>query len=97
MHHPGRHLPNMLRVALLLLLLSMQSYSLAHELDHGVVHDGSICLACSVGSNHDAVTQTHHEPAAILQTSLYVDNYCTAGQVFTLLIGPEARAPPFSL
>jgi len=97
MYHTGRHLPHMLRIALLLLLLSMQSYSLAHELDSGAVHDGSVCLACSVGSNHNAVTQSHFEPAATRQTSQYFDSYCTAGQVFTLLISPEARAPPSSL
>lgn len=81
----------------MLLLLSMQSYSLAHELDSGVVHDGSICLACSVGSNHDAVAQALYETDVTGRTSLYVDSWCTAGRVFTLLINPEARAPPYSL
>jgi hypothetical protein len=92
--HP---LTQLLRVALLILLLSMQSFVLAHELDRSIVHEGGVCAVCSIGSNHDGTVASHQD--CPVQTAGFLYS-AACGEYFPFepfRSTPEARAPPCSL
>ncbi len=89
-------LSNLLRIALLLLLLSMQSVTLAHELDRSTVHDGGVCAVCSIGGhNNGAIDSQPCCPVEITVVALVTEsgNSPTAEPARHT---PEARAPPSS-
>jgi len=92
-----RQLPTVMRIALLLLLLSMQGFTTAHELDQGIKHDSSLCISCSIGSGHDGIPSTAVDcPVSISAGSQPVFAGITAPQA-SLRQTPEARAPPITL
>lgn len=86
-----------LRIALLMLLLSMQSFTLAHELDQSIIHDGGVCAVCSIGGNHDGAITSHQD------CPVYVAGFpypATCGEYVPIeqfRSTQEARAPPPSL
>lgn len=94
LHH---QMPKLLRIALLLLLLSMQGFSSAHEIDKGQAHDSSVCVTCSIGGGNVGV------PSATVECPVTASN--GSQPVFTPAITPaaalrqipEARAPPVTL
>ncbi|MDZ4730442.1 MAG: hypothetical protein SH820_10930 [Xanthomonadales bacterium] len=92
-----RHWSNVLRVALLLLMLSMQSFVLAHELNQGISHDNSICATCSIGSGHNGAIASHHECPIQIAICLHDATDCFAPTATPIRQTPEARAPPSSL
>lgn len=83
-------------MALLVLLLSMQGFTLAHELDQSIVHEG-VCAVCSIGSSHDSAIASQQD--CPVQTASFL--YSAAnGEYFPVELfrsTPEARAPPCSL
>lgn len=91
--HPLIHL---LRVALLLLLLSMQSFTLAHELDQSIVHDGSVCAVCSIGGHHEGAINSQPFFPVEIGTQRPVRAACESLLAAPARYTPEARAPPTS-
>lgn len=89
-------LSHLLRIALLLLLLSMQSFTLAHELDRSIVHDGGVCAVCSVGGHNNGTIESQPycpvEITAVALVSATPSSLAAAPARHT----PEARAPPSS-
>ena len=83
-----------MRLALILLLISMQGFALAHDLDRNVQHDGSVCVACSAGSHHEAAVQSHHQIAIKLEVSRVVAHGPIPVISTAPIHCPEARAPP---
>jgi hypothetical protein len=92
-----RQMPEFLRVALLLLLLSMQSFSSAHEISQGEAHDSSLCVTCSIGSGHDAIAVSIAECPATTSNSSQSVFAATPAPSAALRHIPEARAPPVTL
>lgn len=88
------HMP--LRVALLMLLLSMQGFTLAHELDQSTVHEGGVCAVCSIGGSHDGVIASH--PDCPVQTADFLQSVISRESLppAPTCYNPEARAPPCS-
>jgi len=93
-----RHqLPTFMRIALLLLLLSMQSFTSAHELNQGTTHDSSLCASCSIGSGHNGIPSTAVGcPVNVSTGNQPVFAGIVAPQA-SLRQTPEARAPPITL
>ena len=86
-----------LRVVLLLLLLSMQSFSLAHELNHGVTHDADACLSCSVRSANDGAVTTSHIALRFSVEHPVLERHYISFTNLTPYYSHEARGPPISL
>jgi hypothetical protein len=86
-----------LRIALLLLLLSMQSFTLAHELDQSIVHDGGVCAVCSVGGNHGGTIVSQQDCPVQKAAFLYAATCPEHWPAEPFRSTPEARAPPSSL
>ena len=65
-----------LRLLVLLLLLSAQSFSMAHELGHSDDSDnGVLCEICSAGHGFDtAVTVVHKPPVSTAQHEFQIDH-----------------------
>jgi len=93
-----RHqLPTIMRIALLLLLLSMQSFTVAHELTQGTTHDSSLCASCSIGSGLNGIPSAAADcPINVSTGNQPVFAGFSAPQA-SLRQTPEARAPPFTL
>lgn len=94
---PSKSWTAVIRAALLLLLLSMQSYTLAHELDQGTVHDGSSCVACSVGSNGDGAISSDYQQQVVVENVTCVATFIESAPTTEPHHYSEARAPPKTL
>ena len=83
------------RLLVLLLLLSAQSFSMAHELTHAPYSEnGVLCEICSAGHGLDtAVTVAHFVPVSECAHELTALEPL-AGQILTLSSPYIARAPP---
>lgn len=92
--HP---LTQLLRIALLMLLLSMQSFVLAHELDRSIGHEGGVCAVCSIGGSHEVAIASHQDCPVQPAGFLYSASYGESSLVEPFRSTPEARAPPCSL
>ncbi len=93
LHH---QMPKLLRIALLLLLLSMQGISAAHEIDKGEAHDSSLCVTCSIGSGHDGLPTSAAEYLLTANDGSQAVSTSITAPAAALRHIPEARAPPFS-
>jgi hypothetical protein len=86
-----------LRVALLLLLLSMQSFSLAHELNHGVTHDADACLSCSVRSANEGAVTSSYVAAPLSAEHPVLERHYISITYLSPHYFQEVRGPPTSL
>jgi len=90
-----RHqVPTFMRIALLLLLLSMQSFTSAHELNQGTTHDSSLCTSCSIGNGHDGAIPVHQPCPVLIENFILPTASSHNKPAATLRQIPEARAPP---
>lgn len=94
LHH---QMPKLLRIALLLLLLSMQGFSSAHEIDKGQAHDSSACVTCSIGSGHDGIASNPVECPVTASHGSPPEFTPVTAIAAALRQIPEARAPPVTL
>ena len=94
-----RHLTNMVvvvRIALLALLICAQGVTLAHEIDHGIAHEGNVCAVCSIGGGlSSAVTGDHSCPVHAAKTE-FLPTVVELPAAKRLIQTREARAPPAS-
>jgi hypothetical protein len=86
-----------LRAALLMLMLSMQSFAFAHELDHGVTHDGTHCAVCSVSGALNAAVASDHDCLVDRVETVSVFCVCIRPVAEHTYLARQARAPPYSL
>lgn len=91
-----RNLRMPLRIGLLMLLLSMQGFTLAHELDQSIVHEGGVCAVCSISGGHDGAIAGNQECPAQIAASLNSAENSKSSPFDHFRGTAEARAPPRS-
>jgi len=88
---------NFLRVALLLLLLSMQGFVLAHEIAQSSLHHSDVCAVCSIGNGHDGAIPSQQDCPVQVFAGSHPAPASESLAVEPLRFTPEARAPPHAL
>jgi hypothetical protein len=81
-----------------MLLLSMQSFVLAHEIaQSSLQHSSDVCAVCSIGSGHNGAIPSQQDSPVQIFACTHATPAAESLAVEPLRYTPEARAPPQSL